>query len=156
MNSLLAVLLPQPVDNAIRGYRLPYSVFGLIAIVSTVRSLIHMFAPDGGAGSIAGMDLPATGAGGIIFAFALWGSSQLIYAFVQLAVAFRYRSLVPFFYLLVFLETVFRMTVGRMKPVTFSHTPPGATADLVLLPMSLVMLYLALPHRPNASNRRAA
>lgn len=145
--SFLSALLPSPADNAIRGYRFPYYLFAFIAIVSTVRSCIHMFAPDGGAGSIAGMDLSVQGAPGIVFAFALWGSAQLIYAFIQLAVAFRYRSLVPVFYLLLFIETGFRMIVGHMKPVTFAHTPPGAYANYVFLPLSLVMMFLAMPKR---------
>lgn len=114
----------------------------LIAVVSAVRSCIHLLAPDGGAGSIAGMNLTAGGAPGIIFAFALWGSSQLIYAFVQLAVAFRYRELVPLMYVLLILETLLRMLVGHLKPVRFSHRPPGAIANYVVLPLSVVMLVL--------------
>jgi hypothetical protein len=68
----------------------------LSAILSTVRSCIHLLVPDGGAGSIAGLDLSVEGAPIIIFSFALWGSAQLIYSFIQLAVAFRYCSLVPY------------------------------------------------------------
>lgn len=145
MAQLLAKLFPLPADNVVRGWLPAYWLFALIAIVSTVRSCIHMFAPDGGAGSIAGMDLSVDGAGGIIFAFALWGSAQLIYAFLQLLAAFRYRSLVPLFYLLLFVETLFRMLVGRLKPVAFAYTPPGAMANYVFLPLSLVMLVLAWP-----------
>jgi hypothetical protein len=115
----------------------------LIAILSTVRSCIHLLAPDGGAGSIAGLDLSVDGAPGIIFSFALWGSAKLIYSFVQLAVAFRYWSLVPFMYALPFFEAMLRMLVGRMKPVTFSHTPPGAYANYVTLPVAALMLILS-------------
>lgn len=140
--NLLATLLPLPADNTMRGPKLPYAVFSVLAAVSTVRSGIHLLAPDGGAGSIAGMDLSVPGADGIIFAFALWGGSQLIYALVQLAVAFRYRSLVPFFYLLLILETLVRMLVGRMKPVHFAHTPPGAIGNQIILPLAILMLGL--------------
>jgi len=70
-----------------------------IAFIGAVRSCIHLLAPDGGAGSIAGMNLEMAGADGIVFSFALWGSAQLIYALIQLVVVFRYRSLVPFMYL---------------------------------------------------------
>lgn len=143
MKSIFEFMLPPVVDNTIRGIGFPVRLFTLIAIVSTVRSCIHLLAPDGGAGSIAGMDLSVPGAPGIIFSFALWGSAQLIYAFVQLAVAFRYRSLVPFMYLLLFIEALLRMLVGRMKPVTFSHTPPGAYADYVVLPVAALMLILS-------------
>jgi hypothetical protein len=136
-------LLPPVADNTIRGIKFPVYLFMLVAIVSTVRSCIHLLAPDGGAGSIAGMDLSVAGAPGIIFSFALWGSTQLIYALIQLAVAFRYRSLVPFMYVLLFIEALLRMLVGHMKPVTFSHTPPGAYANYLTLPVAALMLILS-------------
>lgn len=103
-----------------------------------------MFAPDGGAASIAGMELPAVGASGVVFAFALWGSAQLVYAVIQLTVAFRYRSLVPAMYVLLFFETLLRMLVGHLKPVAFSHTPPGAIANYVMLPLCVAMVALCL------------
>jgi hypothetical protein len=144
MRNLLSVLLPARAGNAARGPKLPVYVFTLIAIVSAVRSCIHLLAPDGGAGSIAGLDLTVAGADGIVFAFALWGSAQLVYAFVQLGVAFRYRSLIPFMYVLLIVETLLRMLVGRMRPVHFAHTPPGAIGNWVLLPLAALMLVLSL------------
>ena len=144
MKTVLEILLPAKVDNTIRGSKLPFYVFALYVIVSTVRSAIHLLAPDGGAGSIAGMDLSVAGADGIVLAFALWGSSQVLFAIVQLAVSFRYRSLVPAMYLMLVLETLLRMLVGRMKPVTFAHTPPGATGSYLILPLAAAMLALSL------------
>ena len=144
MKTILEILLPAKVDNTIRGSKLPFYVFALYVIVSTVRSAIHLLAPDGGAGSIAGMDLSVAGADGIVLAFALWGSSQVLFAIVQLAVSFRYRSLVPAMYLMLVLETLLRMLVGRMKPVTFAHTPPGATGSYLILPLAVAMLALSL------------
>jgi hypothetical protein len=119
-------------------------VFAVIAVASLVRSLIHLLAPDGGAGSIAGLDLAVEGAPAIVFAFALWGSSQLLFALVQLAVVVRYRSLVPAMYLLIMLEILLRMLIGRVKPVTFAQTPPGQVGNWVLLPLAAVMLGLSL------------
>jgi len=139
----LPTLLPATAGNTLHGPRLPAYVFALIAILSTLRSLIHLFAPDGGAGTIAGMDLSSGGAGGIVFAFALWGSAQLVYALVQLVVAFRYRSLIPAMYVLLIVETLLRMLVGHLKPVHFAHTPPGAIANYVFLPLALFMLILS-------------
>ena len=143
MTKIFAVLLPPKADNTVRGMKLPVYVFTLIAIVSTVRSCIHLLAPDGGAGSIAGMDLSLAGADGIVFAFALWGSSQLIYALIQLTVALRYKSLVPLMYLLLIVETLLLMLVGAMKPVRFAHTPPGAIGNYLILPLAALMLALS-------------
>jgi hypothetical protein len=144
MKTIFETVLPAKADNTIRGMKLPVYVFALIAIISTVRSLIHLLAPDGGAGSIAGMDLSVAGANGIIFAFALWGSAQLIYALIQLIVVFRYRSLVPLMYVLLILEILLREFVGHTKPVTFAHTPPDAIGDYISLPLAVFMLALSL------------
>ncbi|PKO19202.1 MAG: hypothetical protein CVU39_01230 [Chloroflexi bacterium HGW-Chloroflexi-10] len=144
MNRILAILLPAKIDNTIHGMKLPYYVFAIYAVLSAVRSVIHLLAPDGGAGSIAGMDLSVAGADGIIFAFALWGSSQLLFAIIQLLVVLRYRSLVPLMYLMLILEVLLRQLVGMMKPVTFAHTPPGAIGNQLVLPLAVLMLVLAL------------
>ena len=144
VKEIFLILLPARIDNTVRGWKLPFYVFALYAVVSTVRSCIHLLSPDGGAGTIAGMDLTVAGADGIIFAFALWGSSQLLFAIIQLLVVVRYRSLVPLMYLMLILEVLLRELVGRMKPVTFAHTPPGAIGNQLLLPLAGLMLVLAL------------
>jgi len=144
MTKLITLLLPAKIDNSIRGSKIPWIVFTLLAIVSMVRSCIHLLSADGGAGSIAGMDLSVAGADGIIFAFALWGSSQALFALVQLAVVARYRALVPMMYVMLILETLLRELVGKMKPVTFAHTPPGAIGNQLILPLAIGMLALAL------------
>jgi len=140
MKNVLEVLFPVNVNNTIRGTKIPVYIFALYAILSAVRSCIHLLAPDGGAGSIAGMDLTVEGAEGIIFAFALWGSSQLLFAIIQLLVVFRYRSLVPLMWLMLILEVLLRELVGAMKPVIFAHTPPGAIGNQLVLPLAALML----------------
>jgi len=144
MNKVFETLLPTKADNTIRGTKFPFYVFTLIAIISTVRSFIHLLAPDGGAGTIAGMDLSVIGADGVIFAFALWGSAQLTYALTQWLVIFRYRSLVPFMWAVQFLETLLREFVGHTRLVTFAHTPPGEVENYVYLPLAVLMLMLSL------------
>jgi hypothetical protein len=140
MKVALEVLFPLNADNTIRGTKIPFYIFTLYAIVSTVRSCIHLLSPDGGASSIAGMDLSVSGADGIIFAFALWGSSQLLFAIIQLLVVVRYRLLVPLMWLMLILEVLLRQLVGAMKPVTFAHTPPGAIGNQLFLPLAALLL----------------
>lgn len=147
MKNVLELIFPKTADNNYRGSKLAAAVFLLIAAAGTVRSGIHLLAPDGGAGTIAGMDLSVAGAEGIIFAFSLWGGAQLLYALVQLTVFFRYRTLIPMMYVLMFLETLFRMLTGHMKPVQFSHTPPGAIGNYIMIPLVLVMFVLSISGR---------
>ena len=144
MIEIFETLLPAHIDNTIRGTKIPFYIFTLYAMVSTVRSGIHLLSPDGGAGTIAGLDLSVAGADGIVFAFALWGSSQLLFALIQLLVVVRYKSLVPFMYLMLMLEVLLRELVGAMKPVTFAHTPPGAIGNQLVLPLAALMLVLSL------------
>lgn len=124
--------------------KLPAYVFGVIAGLSTARSLIHLLAHDGGAGSIAGIDLAKAGKSGTLFGFGLWGSAQLLYALIQVVVVSRYRSLVPLMYVLLILETLLRAFAGRTKPVPLTRTPPGATGNALLLPLAVCLLALSL------------
>jgi len=115
----------------------------VIAIISMLRSLVHIVAADGGAGSIAGMgSFCRRVAAGKIFTFTLWGSSQLVYTVNQTVVAFRYRALIPRMYLLLILELLLRILVGRFKPVNFEHTLPWAWGNFILLPIAIGMLIL--------------
>jgi hypothetical protein len=154
MYRVLEVIFPKKVDNSIRGSRIPVYVFIVYSFVSLARSLIHTFAPDGGAGSIAGMDLSVEGADGIIFAFALWGSHQLLYAFIQLLVAFRYRSLIPLMYALLVVEVGLRMMVGYMKPVTFAHAPPGAIGNYIFIVLAVAMFILIFRENKRAGTKK--
>jgi hypothetical protein len=144
MKNILTILFPAQADNTIRGSKWPLYLFILVAMIGTVRSCIHIFSADGGAGSIAGMNLAVNGANEVIFAFALWGAEQLIYVLLQWVVILRYRSLIALMWVIQFLETLGRMPVGRIKPVTFAHTPPGAYQNYIYLALSLLMLALSL------------
>ncbi len=144
MNHFLNLVFPSVANQHFSGFSIALWFFMALALLSTVRSLLHLFAKDGGAGSIAGLDL-SKGDKNIIFSFALWGQSQLIYALLQLLVAFRYQSLVPLFYLILFVEIIGRMAVGRMKPpVLLRGRPPGGYANLIALPLSVLMFVLSL------------
>jgi len=86
------------------------------------------------------MNLDVSGAQGIVFAFGLWGSSQLLMSLIQLLVFFRYRSLIPLMYLIIILEILLRMLIGAIKPVNFVGIPPGAIGNYVVLPVAVMML----------------
>jgi hypothetical protein len=147
IENMLDIILPENANNNYQGSRIAPVVFLLIALVGIVRSCIHLLAPDGGAGTIAGMDLSVAGAQGIIFAFSLWGSAQLLYAFMQLVVYFKYKTLIPLMYILIIVETLLRVLVGYIKPVHFAHTPPGAYGNYIILPLAILMLFLSLQER---------
>ena len=66
---------------------------------------------------------------------------------MQLLVSVRYKSLLPFMYILLFLEYCFRALLGIMKPLVFeagAGTPPGGYLDKIMIPLALIMLILSL------------
>ncbi len=146
MKNIIAKIFPKNINNDYKGYEITVYVFVIYSVISMVRSCIHFFSPDGGAGSIAHIDL-SKGGKNIVFVFALWGSSQLVLALIQLLVSVRYKSLLPFMYVLLFLEYCFRALLGIMKPLVFeagAGTPPGGYLDKIMIPLALVMLILCL------------
>jgi len=137
-------ILPKQADNNFQGYRIAVIVFFLITLVTLARSCIHIFAPDGGASSIAGISTSIEGGSNIISLFALWGLSQLLIGFVYLIVFFRYKSLIPFMYILILAEYSGRELIGLVKPLATSHIPPGAIGDYIMIPLAATMLILSL------------
>jgi hypothetical protein len=129
-------------DNSFRGNRIAVIVFALITVFTLARSCIHIFAPDGGASSIAGINTSVEGGSNVISMFAFWGLAQLLMGLVYLAVFFRYKSLIPFMYMLIIIEYSGRVLIGMVKPLIVSHTPPGAIGDYILIPLAIVMLIL--------------
>jgi hypothetical protein len=147
MKNLLIKIFPKSANGDYKGSKVAYWTFVVLSIVSMGRSCIHLFSADGGAGSIAGIDLSLGGAESIIFAFALWGLSQVIYAFIQLLVAFRYKNLIPLMYIILIFETLGRMFVGFIKPPVLLHAAPGGIANYFILPLAILMLVLSLIER---------
>lgn len=142
-------LLPPPCDDY-RGSRLAFYFLVLVAVVSTARSLVHILAPDGGAGSIAGLAVDVAGGANIVAMFGQWGASQLILALFYWLAILRYRSLVPLMLAVVLLEQALRIGVGQIKPVEVAAPPPGEIGSYILLPLSLLALLLALRKTPEA------
>jgi hypothetical protein len=73
--------------------RLPALVLALFAVINIGRGSIHAFAPDGGAHSIAGLDL-GSDAVTIVSLFATIGLMQLVLGLFQLWVLLRARAFV--------------------------------------------------------------
>ena len=90
----LSSLFPR-IDRDYTGPRSAFIFFVVISIVSTIRSLIHMFCADSGAGSIAGISTGVEGGQSIVAMFGQRGASQLILALMYWLVIIRYRFLVP-------------------------------------------------------------
>ena len=102
----------------------------LITIGTIARSLVHMFAPDGGAHSIATIPLDsftANGEDAVIFGIRTLGFIPIV-GIIYGVVLWRYQALIPSMYLLIILEYGMRIVIGAIKPIKISGTAPGLSA----------------------------
>jgi hypothetical protein len=122
---------------------IPVVVLALMGLINLGRGAIHAFAPDGGAHSIAGLDATPT----VLSLFATLGLSQMAKGVFELAVAVRWRTLVPLFLAMQAVDTALAMVnlyLWRPLPVTV----PGQPFNLVLLVVQLAALAISLWRRP--------
>ncbi len=144
---MLDRVFPRQLSNDYQGSPLAKWVFIGVTILTIARSLIHVFAPDGGAQSIATIPLDtysANAAATVILIFSLWGLSQLLIGLIYVVVIWRYQMLIPFMYLLMVVEYGMRIFLSLVKPIETTRTAPGEVGNYLLLPLALVMLFLSL------------
>lgn len=138
-----AALLPAaPTDY--HGPLLPFWFAVALLVAITARSLIHLFAPDGGAHSIATIDLSVSGGANIVALFGQWGAIQLLLAALMWTLLLRYRGLLPLILATLLVEPFLRALTGHLKPLTTVGAAPGAVHNWTLVPLIAAMLYLAL------------
>lgn len=144
---MLDHLFPQNKTNAYPGNPIAKWVFVLLTIFTIARSLVHMFASDGGAQSIATIPLDsftANGADAVILIFALWGLSQLLIGIIYGIVIWRYQALIPLMYLLMVFEYGMRIVLGAIKPIETVGRAPGDIGNFIIIPLALIMLFLSV------------
>ena len=136
--------------SSYEGFRIIRLIAALYMSVMVVRSCIHLFAPDGGAQSIAGIDTSVEGGDNIIAIFHQWGAIQLILAVFLLVLFFRYPGLTPLILLTLALDPVLRFIAGQQMNVTATGTPPGEALNGVAFYLLLVLFLGSLwSKKPN-------
>ncbi|HTP77894.1 MAG TPA: hypothetical protein VMJ73_13050 [Rhizomicrobium sp.] len=131
--------------------RVPTIVLALMMLINFGRGCIHAFAPDGGAHSIAGLDLSQNGQT-ILSLFAVMGFQQIVMGLFQLYVLAWRRELVAVALALQTIETAFgvaNLYFYRPMPVPV----PGAPFNAVLLALLVAATALAFA-RPSQSAAR--
>ena len=134
-------LLPNN-PTSFEGFRAIRIVTAIFLLVMVVRSCIHLFAADGGAQSIAGIDTSVEGGNNIIAIFHQWGAIQLILAVLLLVLFLRYPGLTPLILLTLALDPVMRFIAGQMMSVTSTGTPPGEALNAASFYL-LALLFIA-------------
>jgi hypothetical protein len=127
----------------------------LYLTVIIARSLVHLVAPDGGAESIATIDIGVEGGDNLVALFGQWGAIQLLLAGLLVVLVARYRGLVPLVLATLLVEPGLRALSGALKPIETTGTAPGAALNHLVIPVIAVALWLSLcpaerePARPS-------
>jgi hypothetical protein len=129
------------------GFRPIRLIAALYMFVMVVRSCIHLFAPDGGALSIAGIDTSVEGGDNIIAIFHQWGAIQLILALLLLVLFFRYPGLTPLILLTLALDPVLRFIAGQQMSLTTTGTPPGEALNGAAFYLLLILFISSLVNK---------
>lgn len=140
----LARLLPPSSNAQYAGSPYAPRLLALFGVLTVVPGAIHSFLPDGGAGTIAGLDLSACGQ--IVVALFRWaGATQIVFGCLMLLAAFRYRTLVPLVLLLLIVErSLHAWHAWGGAPPASGHRPPEHYAVLAFLPLMVLALVLSL------------
>ena len=104
-----------------------------------------MFAPNGGANSIAGITVEGVAGDNLVHLFAQWGLEQLILAIVAWVVIVRYRFLIPFVLLLQLFDWFMQGVMGDIKPLIVDSMQPGGIGNIIFVPLVAIARWFSLP-----------
>ena len=124
------------------GHKSIRIITALYLLVVVARSCIHLFASDGGANSIAGIDVSVEGGDNIIAIFHQWGAIQLMLAGLLFVLFFRYPGFTPLIVLTLAIDPIMRAIAGDMMPITWQSIPPGEALNWPAF-FTLVLLFVA-------------
>ena len=146
-------ILPREVSR-FKGFLAVRVMTALFLLLVIVRSCIHLFAEDGGAQSIAGIDISVVGGDNIIAIFHQWGAIQLLLGALLSLLFFRYPGFTPLILLTLTMDPVLRAIAGAMLPLTTEGTPPGESLNwIAFFVLSLLFATSLVEKNPRRMNQ---
>jgi len=143
--------LPPSTNSEYSGASISAWFLTFVAFLTLGPGLIHSFLPDGGAQSIADLDLRDR-RDVVIGVFRWEGATQLAFGLGMLVVSIRYRTLTPLFLALSLLQAALIALQGWvLSPPANGHHPPAHFGAIALAALSALFLALSL-RNPRASS----
>ena len=136
-------LLPPSTNAQYTGSVGAARLLTVFAVLTIVPGCIHEFLPDGGAATIAGIDLGPCGPS-IIALFAWAGATQIVFGIAMLLASLRYRPLVPLMLALLLVERTLHALNGWLWKTGNGHHPPEHYAVVIGLPLVALALVASL------------
>ncbi len=132
-------------NNRYQGMAFGWIFLVLIGVMNLGRGSIHVFRGDGGASSIAGIDL-SQNRDVILMLFAAMGLTQILMGVIDLAVGLRFRALVPLlvgYHLIHQIGAVLILWWWRPLPID----APGKLGAVVVIPVVAVAFFCTTRRR---------
>ncbi len=147
-------LLPKVADNNYYGLKVAYYFFIFFMVINTIRSFIHLLAEDAGLNSIANIIVfegtPDPNEAIYLFG-SLWGEMQVLCCLISWVVIVRYKSLIPFMYLIWLLEWILRITLisymHSLDAIYKTGPTPGADYAPLVIIFLIIFFILSLKER---------
>ena len=147
-------LLPQPIDNTYRGYKVALWLFGLVVGVRITQSILVIFNGYSTARDADGIPLdtytPAA-AQTVVALFAQGSLWRLTFCLLCVLVLVRYRSAIPLMFTLLLVNYLAGQLILQFVPVIRTGTPPGPIVNLIMFALMIVGLALSLRSRGTRS-----
>ena len=133
-------------NHRYRGLAFGWIFIAILGAMNLFRGSIHLLKSDGGAASIAGIDLSLNGAV-ILSLFAAAGWSQLMMAGIDFAVAFRYRAFARYLLAYHFLQALgLSIIIWWWRPMPLPDAP-GKPAQLLMVLLAAIAWWAATRER---------
>src|SRR5215475_11629796 len=150
---MLDRIFPQQFDNKYRGRKLALWLFALVILMKLGISLSSIFDTYNVVRSADGILLDTFASGGaetVVSITALLGLYLFLLASLGVLALIRYRTMIPFMYVLFLVEYFAKKWIQLVKPIVRTGTPPATYVNLVLIAMLIAGLLLSL--RPRFSD----
>jgi hypothetical protein len=143
-------ILPKD-PSLFNGFRAVRILLAIYMFVIVVRSCIHFFASDGGANSIAGIDISVEGGDNIVAIFHQWGAIQLLLVLLLYVLFFKYPGFTPLIAMTLAIDPIFRLIAGKLLPLTSEGTPPGESLNGLSFYLLIALLIASLYEKATKS-----
>jgi hypothetical protein len=152
--TLLSRIFPSRFDNDYQGAGLAIWLFVPIVVLRLVMGFNSVFFTRAVATGPDGIPLdrytPA-GAEAVLSLFSLLGLWLLLLALIGVVALIRYRSMIPFLYLVLLIQQLAARALGLAHPIAKAAAPSASAGfglTLGILALTVVGLVLSLLHRP--------
>ena len=153
---MFARVFPKQFDNAYRGHWLALILFGLLLVLDAgigANSILNTHEVAIGADGIPLDSFSPSAAREVMLEFALLGMWRLFLVLLGLVALIRYRTMIPFLFLLLLVQQVTGRVVHMLHPTDGDFTSKGSIVVWVMFGVIVTGFVLSLIGKSETAER---